>query len=76
MTQIKITRHIGGESVVISVSKASWHTLRRKVEQLLRPEQKTNASRASKVLEHSDEQYEQYRADSENNLIDGRSTNA
>lgn len=58
-----------GQTIVQTVSKGSWHALRRKVAQL-GTEQKTNDSRASKSLEHSDEWFEQWQADNENNLID------
>ncbi len=60
----------GGETIVQKVSQASYDALVRKVDQL-RSEQKTNDSRALHGLEDSDEFFEKWKADNENNLIDG-----
>ena len=65
-----IKRSLGnGETIVQTITEASRRALTRKVASL-RPEQKTNGSRASHELERSDEFYEKWRADNENNLID------
>lgn len=69
-TMYVIKRKLGnGETIIQTVSKASQNALARKVARL-GGEQKTNAPRASHGLEHSDEWFEQWRADNENNLID------
>lgn len=65
-----LKRKLGnGEYVIQTVSKASLRALRRHIDRL-RMEQKTNNSKASHELEHSDKFYEDWKADNENNLID------
>jgi hypothetical protein len=66
---VVLKRTLGGETIVQTISKASVRALNRKMGKLYAQQEK-KLHKAPKLL-NSDEEYEQHRADNENNLVKG-----